>query len=95
MNTSWSGDRRGFPDRIRAAILARDPICVICGDNPSTIADHEPSYAELRRMGVSDPHSIEYGQGVCDQCHEVKTRAEQQRGRDRWRLKPEAHPGLA
>lgn len=93
-NTSWSGDRRAFPPSIRAAILRRDPVCVACGSRPSTIADHEPNYVELVRAGVPDPHSIEYGQGMCKPCHDIKTATEQRAGRNRWRLQPEEHPGL-
>lgn len=92
--TSWSGDRTSFPSATRRAILRRDPTCVLCGQRPSTIADHEPNYVELRRAGVADPHAIEFGQGVCEQCHDVKTRDEQARGCNRWRLPAEPHPGL-
>lgn len=94
MSNAWDGERGTFPPAVRRAILRRDRLCVTCGVRPSTIADHEPNYVELVRAGVEDPHHIRFGQGMCAPCHDEKTRREQQRGRLRWRLQPEAHPGL-
>jgi 5-methylcytosine-specific restriction endonuclease McrA len=98
--TSWSGDRRSFPTRLRLAILHRDPICRCTGcrhhtgrcTSPSTIADHIVPIAE---GGADDPSN---GQGLCAPCHDLKTRAEMARGRARTskasRLRtPEPHPG--
>lgn len=86
----WSGDnRRGFTQSQRAAILRRDRVCQICGLAPATIADHIQPVAE------GGPDNLSNGQGVCSQCHDVKTKAEQARGRARHRgaRPPDAHPG--
>ena len=91
-NTSWSGTRTSFPARTRAAILARDPMCVACHERPSTIADHEPNHATLVRMGVPDPHDIRWGQGMCKQCHNAKTEAEKAAGRQRGKRPARRHP---
>lgn len=76
-NTSWSGQRVGFPPATRRQILERDNhTCVRCGA-PATIADHIIPRAE----GGSD--DVDNGQALCDPCHTVKTKAEQARGRAR------------
>lgn len=87
--------RVGFPPPTRRAILARDPICQACGTAPSTDADHIVPVAE----GGSE--HITNGQGLCAECHQVKSDAERQRGlargnqrRPREQRKPEPHPGL-
>jgi len=98
VNTSWSGDRVGFPTAVRRFILARDPVCVWCRVRRSVIADHIVNVAMARRAGwprkmIDDPAN---GQGMCRECHDVKTKAEQERGRQlrsRKRLR-EKHPGL-
>lgn len=52
---------------LRAAVLARDPICCECRVNPSTDADH----IVARAAGGTD----ELGnlQGLCHRCHSRKT----------------------
>lgn len=92
--TSWSGDRRSFPTRIRLAVIRRDPICRCAGcpdcgppcTEPSTIADHKIPHAE----GGDD--TIANGQGMCDPCHGHKTRAEIARGRARPRRQDDLPP---
>lgn len=77
--------------KIRAAILARDPICKICGVRPSAFCDHIVAKADLN--GPADL------QGVCGPCHDRKSSAE---GHDAQRNNPrpgrtrpsEKHPGL-
>ena len=90
---SWSGTRRSFTRAARQAILERDPICRICHTQPSTIADHTHPVAEAGP--TNNPNA---GQGVCQACHDQKTKAERQRGqhRRRQRLAPttDPHPGL-
>ncbi|MEM8619842.1 MAG: HNH endonuclease signature motif containing protein [Actinomycetota bacterium] len=89
---SWSGRTRSFPGPVRRRILERDPICAACHQRPSTIADHIVPVAE----GGGDDESN--GQGLCDPCHDVKTRSEIDRGRARrqarGQLPAERHPGL-
>lgn len=93
--TSWSGQRRSFPTKLRERILRRDPICRACGVNPSTIADHIKPHAECVRDG-QDPDTITNGQGLCEDCHAAKTQEERERGQQRRRRQrpPEPHPGL-
>ena len=95
MNTSWSGQRRSFPYQMRTKILARDPICVTCGINPSVIADHKTSHADCLRLGI-EPDTLDNGQGMCQPCHDTKTKQEQRAGRARRSNKRPAplHPGL-
>ncbi len=64
---------RGYGARHRKwanVILARDPICVICGEAESVIADHV--------LPVEDggDWSLENGQGLCRTCHNQKTAGE-------------------
>lgn len=63
--------------RFRAAVLRRDPSCVLCGA-PATVADHHPlSMVELLHRGTpfDDP---DRGRGLCASCH----------GRETARLQP-------
>lgn len=53
---------------IRKRILARDSTCMICGVRPSTVVDHI--------VPMTDDHSDEALQGVCDPCHRQKTAQE-------------------
>lgn len=77
--------------RIRAEILARDPVCRICTVRPSTHCDH--IVAKL------DDHRPEGLQGVCGPCHDQKSARE---GADAAKAKArpgrhrpeEQHPGL-
>lgn len=99
-NTSWSGERRAFPDATRRLILRRDPRCRCTGwcglhagrcTAPSTVADHVTPHAE---GGTDDAGN---GQGLCADCHDVKTGTEAARGRLRrsHRRAPAPHPGTA
>jgi 5-methylcytosine-specific restriction protein A len=67
-----SAARRGYGfahQRWRAAILARDPFCVVpgCG-KPSTDADH---ITPIRQGG--NPFDLANGQGLCREHHSQKT----------------------
>lgn len=95
--SSWSGDRRSFPDKIRRAILTRDPVCSTPGcAAPSTIADHIVNHTQAKRLGwtVEQYHHIDNGQGMCRRHHDAKTRQEQAAGRRTRRREPEPHPGM-
>lgn len=64
----------------RKPILARDPICTVCGDEPSTEADHwTRSRKELIVQGL-DPNDPQYGRGVCSPCHKRETAKHQPGG---------------
>lgn len=76
--------------RIRAEVLARDPICQICGVRPSSHCDHI--------QAKTDNHAADALQGVCEPCHLQKSSAEghaAQRANPRpGRHRPdEPHPG--
>ncbi|MCZ7414301.1 holin [Streptomyces sp. WMMC897] len=59
--------------RFRAAVLDRDPVCVLCGQAPSVHADHWPmTKRELRAQGL-DEHDPERGRGLCASCHSSET----------------------
>ncbi|KWT62851.1 endonuclease [Streptomyces albus subsp. albus] len=75
--------------QLRAQVLARDPVCVLCRTRPSTVADHI--------VPMTDRHELEHLQGVCDPCHRQKTAREAAAARAAKpgrRRPPEAHPGL-
>lgn len=89
--TGWAGsDRvRRLPSgwkQIRAQVLERDPVCVLCGIRPSTHCDHI--------QAKTDDHT--QLQGVCEPCHRQKSSAEgheAKAARPGRRRPPEAHPG--
>ena len=65
---------RGF----RRRVLARDPLCVLCGA-VATDADHYPlSLRELMDAGLN-PNDPSRGRGLCKSCHSRET-AEHQPG---------------
>lgn len=64
----------------RAAVLTRDPICVLCEVKLSTVADHYPhSRNELIALGL-DPNDPAYGRGLDKQCHDRETARHQPGG---------------
>ncbi len=94
MSGGWQGSDRlkrlppGWKT-IRARVLARDPVCKLCGIRPSTHCDHI--------QAKTDDHRPEGLQGVCAECHGRKSSRE---GNEAPRAKPgrtrppEQHPGL-
>lgn len=59
----------------RDAVLARDPICVLCDIRIATVADHYPDErVDLVRAGL-DPNDPERGRGLCAGCHNEYTAA--------------------
>lgn len=65
--------------RFRAKVLARDPVCVICRQEPSVVADHYPmDRRELVAKGLN-PNDPQYGRGLCKPCDSRQT-AERQPG---------------
>ncbi|RPE27300.1 holin [Kitasatospora cineracea] len=66
--------------RFRAAVLARDPQCTLCGQAPSVHADHHPlSRRELAAQGL-DPDDPAHGRGLCHSCHSRETAQHQPGG---------------
>lgn len=79
-----SAHQRGYGHRhrtgFREAVLARDPICVLCLRAPSAHADHHPlSRRELLRRGL-DPNDAKRGRGLCRSCHSAETAQHQPGG---------------
>lgn len=75
---------RGYGRRhrrtFREAVLARDPICILCHRRPSTEADHYPrSRRELEDAGLN-PNDPSFGRGLCKPCHSAETAAHQPGG---------------
>lgn len=59
----------------RRAVLAREPNCRRCG-KPATQADHIVAVAD---GGTND--AATNGQGLCDECHTIKTKNEHRQRR--------------
>lgn len=67
------GYDRAHETQFRRPVLARDPICVECGEAPSVHADHYPlTRRELIRRG-RNPNDPRYGRGLCPSCHSRHT----------------------
>lgn len=63
--------------KIRAAQLAREPMCEACEEAPATVVDH---ILPITRGGAKrDPENL---QSMCRPCHQDKTNAE--RAGERW-----------
>ncbi|PZG03974.1 holin [Micromonospora craterilacus] len=76
-----SDQRRGSPtergygrehrDVFRPGVLARDPVCVLCGVRPSVVADHWPlDRKQLVARGLN-PNDPVHGRGLCEPCDRV------------------------
>jgi 5-methylcytosine-specific restriction enzyme A len=76
---------RDWP-KIRKRILARDPVCSICGLWASTTVDH---------IGRPDDHRDEVLRGLCGPCHRKRSSRQAHIARDRKRRRePRPHPGI-
>lgn len=76
--------QRGYRSRghqtFRAAVLTRDPVCVLCREARSTVADHYPlSRRELLARSL-DPDDPSRGRGLCTTCHGRETTQHQPGG---------------
>ena len=61
--------------RFRRVVLTRDPLCVVCREAVSTVADHWPiSRRDLVAQGL-DPNDPSRGRGLCHRCHSRATAA--------------------
>lgn len=74
LHKKWYGTNRW--KRLRAAVLKRDPLCLICLNStpkrftPATVADH----IEAREHFTPDEFFDYKGlQGICWECHQEKT----------------------
>jgi 5-methylcytosine-specific restriction protein A len=67
--------QRGYDGRHRKwreIILQRDPVCKICNDAFSVVADH---ITPVNKGGSW--YELTNGQGLCESCHNRKSRMEQ------------------
>jgi 5-methylcytosine-specific restriction protein A len=72
-DTRESAAKRGYGrrwQRLRLMVLARDPVCRMCGRLESTDADH----IVAKEQGGLD--TLENLQGLCHSCHSIKTDAQ-------------------
>lgn len=72
-----SSKDRGYDKRheyqFRRPILERDPICCVCNDRPSVVADHYPiDRVDLVKAG-ENPNDPRHGRGLCKRCHDQHT----------------------
>ncbi|MFI2612065.1 holin [Kitasatospora sp. NPDC018619] len=78
-----SARQRGYDrehEQFRAAVLARDPVCVLCHRAPSVHADHHPfSRRDLVAAG-QDANDPTRGRGLCQRCHSRETAVHQPGG---------------
>lgn len=64
----------------RPAVLAKDPICVLCHNAVATVADHYPkSRADLIALNMN-PDDPAHGRGLCEGCHNAETARNQPGG---------------
>ncbi|MGW6913723.1 holin [Kitasatospora sp. NPDC054939] len=78
--TTQRGYGQRHRTRFRPAVLARDPVCVLCRAKPSQHADHHPlSRRELVERG-HDPDDPKHGRGLCHSCHSRETAQHQPGG---------------
>src|ERR1039458_551414 len=57
----WRG-----PHGLRKAVLARDPVCMICHRNPATVADHKIPHRGNWNLFTDLAHNL---WGICETCH--------------------------
>jgi len=57
----------------RKFILDRDPVCVGCNARPSEEADH------VLALSLGGTDTVDNMQGLCKQCHRIKSRADKRK----------------
>jgi 5-methylcytosine-specific restriction enzyme A len=63
--------------KIRARVLAANPLCVMCqAKGITTLATEVDHIVALTNGGAEDPHDDSNRQGLCGPCHEIKTNAD-------------------
>ncbi len=71
-----SSHKRTYDERwkkLRKVVLARDPVCMDCGEAPSTDVDHIIPRAPTQHAADVTEEEL---RGLCHPCHSRKTRAE-------------------
>src|SRR6202035_4519067 len=58
--------------RARLVVLRRDPLCKLCGNHASKVADHFPLSAReiVMQLGESEFYNSERCRGLCTACHD-------------------------
>jgi 5-methylcytosine-specific restriction protein A len=80
---------QGRSSTLRARARKEIPYrCAVCGSTQDLKLDHIINLAE---HGADDITNVQW---LCRPHHDAKTRAEQRRGRNRWKRTAEKHPGL-
>lgn len=64
---------------MRANLFARNPLCIACSDQGRAVAATQRDHIIPLEEGGVDDESNE--QGLCEACHDVKSKAEAERGR--------------
>lgn len=68
--TKGSASSRGYGAvwrRLRTMVLARDPFCMVCTNEPSVTVDH------IKPLASGGDNSFENLRGICERCHKRKT----------------------
>ncbi|GAA2227243.1 hypothetical protein GCM10010430_03260 [Kitasatospora cystarginea] len=74
------GYDRTHEREFRAAVLARDPVCVLCRTAPSKHADHYPLSRRELVAADRDPNDPSSGRGLCASRHGQETARHQPGG---------------
>lgn len=79
-----TASQRGYSStehvRFRAAVLRRDPMCVLCKTARATVADHYPTSRRDLLEQRLDPNDPDRGRGLCASCHSKETATHQPGG---------------
>jgi 5-methylcytosine-specific restriction endonuclease McrA len=66
-----------WTQRVRPAVLRRDPLCIECGFRASTVADHIiPARQIVAEFGINAFYELSRLQGMCSTCHAAKSARE-------------------
>lgn len=79
------GYDRAHETRFRPGVLARHPICQLCGKAWSVHADHHPLDRRTLVLRGMDPNDPAHGRGLCHSCHSIETAKHQPGG---WAARP-------
>ncbi len=73
--------------RLRAQVLRRQPICVVCNRNPSEVCDHIQDHRGDEALFYAERNV----RGVCESCHDQRTSTEHGSGDRRSDAPLDAH----
>lgn len=90
-NMAWNNNHHQTAQYQKLKRWARKNLpqhCNHCGTTTNLQLDHIQNIAT---GGQDTPNNIQW---LCTTCHQQKTRQEQKHGKNKWKRKPEPHPGL-